>query len=105
MKKLSFLHLLIGVFALTFVVGFAIFVLSDATTNKGTTSAIRAERAAILSAEKARCQKYGTYTSTATLRREGFLTFTPVYNSVVYLAGKNCGTIVIGSPSYQSPSN
>jgi hypothetical protein len=105
LKRLSFLHLLIAAFALTFVVGFAAFVLSGATTNRGTTSAIRTERATIMSAEKARCQKYGTYTSTATLRREGFLTFTPAYNSVVYLAGKNCGTIVIGSPSYQSPTN
>jgi hypothetical protein len=105
LKKLSFWHLLIGAFALTFVVGFAVYVLSGATTNAGTTGAIRVERAAILSAEKVRCRTYGTYTSTATLRREGLLAFKPVYNSVVYLPGKHCGTIIIGSPSYQSSTN
>ena len=105
MKKVSFRHLLVVALALSFVVGFATFVLSGATTNRGTSGAIRAERATILSAERTRCRMYGTYASISTLRREGLLTFTPAYNSVVYLPGKHCGTIVIGSPSYQSPSN
>ncbi|MGD0054575.1 MAG: hypothetical protein ABSC34_03955 [Acidimicrobiales bacterium] len=55
-----------------------------------------------MKAERARCQRYGTYASISTLRRERFLTFTPVYNSAVYLPGPHCGTIVIGSPAYQS---
>jgi hypothetical protein len=103
-QKLSFAHLLGAVLALSFIVGFAVFVLSGATTNKGTIGAIGAERALIRSAEKARCSSDGTYASIATLRREGFLTFEPVYNSVVYVPGKHCGTIVIGSPAYQSPA-
>ena len=103
-KSITFLRVLVAVFSLTFVVGFAVFVLS-ATTNEGTTSAIHAERAAILKAEKIRCQRYGSYTSTTTLQREGLLGFKPMYNSVVYVPGAHCGTIIIGSPSYQSPSN
>ena len=39
-KKLSFAHLLGAVLALSFIAGFAVFVLSGATTNKGTTGAI-----------------------------------------------------------------
>jgi hypothetical protein len=103
-KKLSFAHLLGAVLALSFIVGFAVFVLAGATTNKGTTGAIGAESASIMSAEKTSCVKYGTYASISTLRREGLLTFKPVYNSVVYVPGKHCGTIVIGSPAYQSPA-
>ena len=103
-KKLSFTHLLGAVLALSFVVGFAVFVLSGATTNKGTTGAIGAERATIMAAEKTSCIRYGTYASIATLRREGLLTFKPVYNSVVYVPGKHCGTIIVGSPAYQSPA-
>lgn len=91
-----------AILVLSFVGGFAAFVASGATTNKGTTGAIAAERAQIRSAERARCARDGTYASISTLRDEGFLTYTPVYNSVVYLPGKGCGTIVIGSPSYQS---
>jgi hypothetical protein len=102
--RFTFPRLLALILALSFVVGFAVFVMTGATTNKGTTGAIAAESARIMSAEKARCLQYGTYASITTLRREGLLTFTPVYNSVVYLPGKHCGTIVIGSPSYQSPS-
>jgi len=101
-EKLSFAHLLGAVLALSFILGFAVFVLSGATTNKGTTGAIRAESATIMTAEKTHCLRYGTYAPIATLRREGLLTFKPVYNSVVYLPGKHCGTIVIGSPAYQS---
>ncbi|MGB8196917.1 MAG: hypothetical protein WCF25_07925 [Acidimicrobiales bacterium] len=104
MKRISFPRVLVVIFAAAFVAGFALFVLSG-TTDEGTTGAIHAERAAILTAEKAQCRRYGSYASTTTLRREGLLTFTPQYNSVVYVPGPRCGTIVIGSPSYQSPSN
>jgi hypothetical protein len=105
LKKLSFIHLLGALLALSFIVGFAVFVLSGATTNKGTTGAISAERAQIRSAEKASCHRYGAYATVATLRREGLLTFKPVYNSVVYIHGPHCGTIVVGSPAYQSTVN
>jgi hypothetical protein len=101
-EKLSFTHLLGAVLVVSFTLGFAVFVLSGATTNKGTTGAIRAENATITSAEKTSCTRFGTYASISTLRREGLLTFKPVYNSVVYVPGKGCGTIVIGSPAYQS---
>jgi hypothetical protein len=101
--KLSFAHLVAAVLVLSFVLGFAVFVLS-ATTNKGTTGAIGAERATIMTAEKTRCLRYGTYASIATLQREGLLTFRPVYNSVVTIPGKGCGTLIVGSPSYQSPA-
>jgi hypothetical protein len=103
-KKLSFAHLVAIVVVLSFIVGFAVFVLSGATTNKGTTGAIGAENTTIMGAEKTSCARYGTYASIATLRREGLLTFKPVYNSVVYVPGKHCGTIVVGSPAYQSPA-
>jgi hypothetical protein len=102
-KKLSFAHLVGAVLALSFILGFAVFVLS-ATTNKGTTGAIGAERATIMTAEKTRCLRYGRYASIATLQREGLLTFKPIYNSVVYVPGKGCGTIIVGSPDYQSPA-
>jgi hypothetical protein len=104
-QKLSFARVLAVILALSFVAGFGVFVASGATTNKGTTGAIGAERATIMSAEKTRCRTYGAYASIATLREEGLLTFKPVYNSVVYLPGKHCGTIVIGSSAYQSPAN
>jgi hypothetical protein len=102
-KRLSFAHLVVAVLALSFILGFTVFVLS-ATTDKGTTGAIGAERAAIMTAEKTRCLRYGRYASIATLQREGLLTFKPVYNSVVFVPGKGCGTIVVGSPAYQSPA-
>ena len=102
--KLSFAQLLGAILALSFILGFAAFVLSGATTNKGTTGAIGAESATIMSAEKTRCIRYGSYASISTLRREKLLAFAPVYDSVVYLPGKNCGTIIIGSPAYQSPA-
>ena len=58
-----------------------------------------------MTAEKTRCLRYGTYASITTLQaREGLLTFKPVYNSVVYVPGKGCGTIIVGSPAYQSPA-
>jgi hypothetical protein len=101
-RRLSFAHLLIVLVTISFILGFALYVLSDATTNKGTTGAIGAENANIASAEKASCHRYGTYASIATLRHEGLLTLKPIYNSVVFVPGKHCGTIVIGSPAYQS---
>ncbi|MGP0030366.1 MAG: hypothetical protein ACLPVF_07655 [Acidimicrobiales bacterium] len=103
-KKLSFTSILGTVLVLSFIVGFAVFVLSGATTNKGTTGAIGTEYATIMTAEKTQCLRYGTYASIATLRREGLLTLKPAYNSVVFVPGKNCGTIIVGSPSYQSPA-
>jgi hypothetical protein len=103
-KKLSFGHLLGAALALSFVIGFAVYLLSGATTNKGTTGAIGSESATIMRAEKTSCSKYGKYASISTLRNEGLLGLKPVYNSVVYLPGKGCGTIVIGSPAYQSPA-
>jgi hypothetical protein len=103
-RKLSFFQLLGAVLALSFIVGFAVFVLSGATTNKGTVGAIQSENATIMTAEQTRCLRFGTYASIATLRKEGLLTFKPIYNSVVYVPGKHCGTIVVGSPAYQSPS-
>jgi hypothetical protein len=102
--RVSFGHLLGALLALSFIAGFAVFVLAGATTNKGTTGAIGAENRSIQTAEKVSCSKFGTYGSLATLRKEGLLTFKPVYNSVVYLPGRHCGTIVVGSPAYQSPA-
>ncbi len=43
--KLSFGHLLGAALALSFIMGFAVYVLSGATTNKGTTRAIGSESA------------------------------------------------------------
>jgi hypothetical protein len=103
-KNLPFNHLLGAVLALSFIAGFAAFVLSGATRNKGTTGAISSERATIMTAEKTSCLRFGTYASIATLRRDGLLTFKPAYNAAVYLPGKGCGTIIIGSPAYQSPA-
>jgi hypothetical protein len=102
--RLSFAHLLGAVLAFSFVIGFAVFALTGTTTNKGTTGAIGSENASIVSAEKMSCNKYGKYASISTLRQEGLLTRKPVYNSVVYLPGKHCGTIIVGSPAYQSPA-
>jgi hypothetical protein len=102
-KKLSFPHLVAAVLVLSFMLGFAAFVLSS-TTNMGTTGAIGAERVTIMTAEKTRCLRYGAYASISTLQRERLLTFKPVYNSVVFVPGKGCGTIIIGSPAYQSPA-
>jgi hypothetical protein len=99
-----FRRLIAVVMVASFIGGFAAFVLTGATTNRGTTGAIASENALIMTAENTRCVRYGTYASIATLKRERLLTFTPVYNSVVYLPGKGCGTIVVGSPAYQSPA-
>jgi len=102
--NLSFRHLVGALLVLSFIAGFALYVLTGATTNKGTTGAIGAENASIERAEKASCHQYGAYASIATLRKEGLLTFKPVYNSVVYIPGRHCGTIIVGSPAYQSPA-
>jgi hypothetical protein len=102
--RLSFGRLLGAALALSFAAGFAVYVLSGATTNKGTTGAIGSENTIIMRAEKASCAKYGKYASIATLQSEGLLAFKPVYNSVVYLPGRGCGQIVVGSPAYQSPA-
>jgi hypothetical protein len=104
-RKLSLLQLLGVVLALSFIVGFSLFIVTGATTNKGTTGTIGSERALINSAEKASCSTYGHYGSIEALRKEGLLTFKPVYNSVVYIPGAHCGTIVIGSSAYQSSAN
>jgi hypothetical protein len=103
-RKLSLVHILGAVLILSFIVGFAVFVLTGATTNRGTTGAIASENAIIMSAEKMSCRTFGSYATISTLRREGLLTFKPTYNSVVYVPGNHCGTIVIGSPAYQSPA-
>ena len=103
-QRLSFGHFLGVVLALSFIIGFAVYVLSGASTNKGTTGAIGSESATIMRAEKASCSKYGKYASLSTLEDEGLLAHKPVYNSVVYIPGTGCGTIVIGSPAYQSPA-
>jgi hypothetical protein len=101
-EKPRFAHLLVAVLALSFIAGFAVFVISGATTNKGTTGAIGAENALIMTAEQTRCIRYGAYASIETLRKEHLLSFKPIYNSVVYVPGKRCGTIIVGSPAYQS---
>jgi hypothetical protein len=103
-QKRSFLRLLCLALVLSFILGFAAFILTGATTDKGTSGAIASEYAVIVSAEKASCHSFGSYGSIATLRREGLLTFKPSYNSVVYLPGAHCGTIIVGSPAYQSSS-
>lgn len=102
--RLSFGRILATVLALSFILGFATFIWSGATTNKGTIGAIASENAIIISAEKASCKAFGSYGSVATLRKEGLLTFQPTYNSVVYVPGPHCGTIIVGSPAYQSPA-
>ncbi len=103
--RLSFTHALGGVLAVCFVAGFALFVITGATTNKGTPGAIRTENASIVRAERMSCTKFGKYASISILRREGLLTRQPVYNSVVYIPGAHCGTIIVGSPAYQSPAH
>jgi hypothetical protein len=102
-ERFSFRCLLGAALALSFIVGFSVYVLSGATTDKGTTGAIGSESAIIMKAEKASCARYGKYASISTLLKEGLLATRPTYNSVVYLPGTGCGTIVIGSPAYQSP--
>lgn len=104
LKKLSYTRLLGAALVLSFLLGFALFVLLGATTDKGTTGAIKAESAVIMTAEKTRCIRYGSYATVPTLLKERLLTSKPLYDSVVFVPGKGCGTIVIGSPAYQSPA-
>jgi hypothetical protein len=101
-ERISFAKLVAGVVALMIVVGVVLFVLLGATTNKGTTGAIASEYSRIQAAEKLSCTDHGRYASLATLESERLLTFKPVYNSVVYLPGAGCGSIVVGSSAYQS---
>jgi hypothetical protein len=97
-------RLVLIVLAVGIVVGFAAYVIAGATTNTGTTGAIGSENARIMAAERASCARFGSYATIATLRREGLLSFVPTYNSVVVVPGSGCGTIVVGSPDYQSPA-
>jgi len=102
LKRLSFARLVALVAVLAVVGGIVGYAVSGTTTNKGTTGAIAAENARIVAAEHASCKRYGHYGTLATLEHEGLLGFKPIYNSVVYVPGAHCGTIVVGSPSYQS---
>ena len=102
--KPPFARVVGAVLALSIASGFAAYVLSGATTDKGTAGAIAAEAAVIMRAEKASCARYGSYASISTLRKERLLTINPVYNSVVYVRGARCGTVTVGSPSYQAPA-
>ena len=104
-EKISFAHVVAGVVLLMIILGVVLFVLLGATTNKGTTGAIHSEYSIIVRAEKMSCSEHGRYASIATLEKEGLLTFKPIYNSVVYLPGQGCGSIVVGSPAYQSAAN
>jgi hypothetical protein len=104
-SKISFAHLVGAVVVLTVILGVVLFVLLGATTNTGTTGAIQAEYSKIVRAEKTSCTEHGRYASLATLQQEGLLTFKPIYNSVVYLPGQGCGSIVVGSSAYQSAAN
>jgi hypothetical protein len=104
-EKISFVHVVGAVVALMVVLGVVLFVLLGATTNKGTTGAIQTEYAKIVRAEKMSCSEHGRYASIATLEKEGLLSFKPIYNSVVYLPGPACGSIVVGSAAYQSAAN
>jgi hypothetical protein len=101
-EKVSFTKLVVVVVVLMVIVGVAVFVLLGATTNKGTTGAISSEYSRIVRAEKLSCTEHGRYASLAALEKERLLTFKPIYNSVVYLPGQGCGSIVVGSSAYQS---
>ena len=101
LAKFSFVHLVAGILVLAFIAGIALFVVWGGTTSRGTTGAIAAEYREIVAAENKSCDRYGRYSRVARLRSEGLLSFRPVYNSVVYLPGKGCGTIVVGSSAYQ----
>ena len=102
--RLTFLRLTGIALAIGAVVGFGAYAAFGTPRNAGTVGAIGSEDAVIMAAEKASCHKYGSYASIEKLRAEGLLASAPVYNSIVILPGKGCGTVVVGSPSYQSPS-
>jgi hypothetical protein len=102
LKRLSFVQLISLMLIAGVIAGVVGYVLDGATTNKGTTGAIAAETSKINQAEKLSCTEHGRYAPLATLEREGLLPFRPIYNSIVYVPGPGCGTIVVGSPAYQS---
>ena len=102
LDKLSFSKLLAALLVVAVIVGIAVdYAASDTTTNKGTPGAISAENAQVMAAEKASCNKHGKYASLSTLESDGLLSFKPTYNAVVYVPGKGCGTLVVGSAAYQ----
>jgi hypothetical protein len=101
-KNLSFVHLVGAVLVVAAVAGIVGYIASGTPTNEGTTSAIGAENAKIMIAERLSCREDGTYGTVPTLEREGLLAFKPVYNSVVYIPGRGCGAVVVGSPAYQA---
>lgn len=101
-RRISFGHAVVAMVALAVFAGIVGYALSGTKTDAGTTGAIGAENARILTAEHSSCKRFGHYGTLATLRSEGVLTFTPTYNAVVYIPGKDCGTIVVGSSAYQS---
>jgi hypothetical protein len=100
-KSISFVHLVGAVLVVAVAAGVLGYAVSGTPTNRGTTGAIGTENARIMAAEKRSCSKDGKYGTIPTLRREGLLTFEPTYNSVVYVPGRGCGTVVVGSAAYQ----
>jgi hypothetical protein len=102
LRRVSFVQLVVLVAVVAVTAGIVGYVASGTTTNVGTTTAIGSENAKILAAEHESCKRDGHYASLATLEHDGLLGFKPIYNSVVYIPGAHCGTIVVGSPSYQS---
>ena len=101
-EKLPFRALVGLVLVIAVIAGVVGFAVSGATTNRGTTGAISVENAKIMAAEKTSCSKDGKYGTISKLQSEGLLTFNPTYNAVVYVPGKGCGTVVVGSAAYQS---
>jgi hypothetical protein len=102
LRRVSFGHAVVAVVVIAVIVGVVGYAISGTKTDAGTTGAIAAENARIISAENSSCKRFGRYGTLATLKSERLLTFTPTYNSVVYIPGKDCGTIVVGSSAYQS---
>jgi hypothetical protein len=102
LRRISFGQAVVTTVALAVIAGFVGYAVLGTKTDAGTTGTIGAENARIMTAEHASCVRFGRYGSLATLRKEGLLTFTPTYNSVVYIPGTGCGTIVVGSSAYQS---
>lgn len=102
LKRLTFFQVISLTLIVGVIAGIVSYVLDGATTNRGTTGAIAAENAKINQAEKLSCREHGHYATLAKLERERLLPFRPIYNSVVYIPGPRCGTIVVGSPAYQS---
>lgn len=103
LRRLSFARLAGIVLAVSVLAGFFGYA-AVSTTNRGSTGAIAAENARIMAAERTSCLRHGSYGTLATLERAGLLATAPIYNSVVYVPGRGCGTIVVGSAAYQSQS-